>query len=158
MAETIEEAVWDITGTPDVERVIVQDEVKLYRARAILAYLDSPYHDYSDAVIAIENPLPVINDMGQLIGHAHAELVGNRIVAEVAIEYSSPERLVAETRQGVRHYPRIVGVEHCKLVGQPFIDTHGDKTYIVALTIEGITLSERASTDKRLYPLGEPVL
>ncbi len=158
MAETIEEAVWDITGTPEVDRVLLQDEVKLYRARAVLAYLDSPHYDYDDTVVSYENPLPVRNEEGALIGHANIALVNGRIIGDVLIEYASPERLVAETRQGVRHYPRLMGTSMGTLSASPFVDTFGKKLKVLALTVKGITLSAHASSDERLQPLGEPVL
>jgi hypothetical protein len=160
MADTLEEAVWDIAGTPEVEKVFLQDEAKLYRTRAVLGYIENKHFDYTGSTITTEFPVvPVENDEGKLIGFANLTINKKSIWADISIDYSTPERLSAELRDGERVFPRMVG----ELVTReenpsPFVDLAGGRRVVVSLKVSKVVLSSQASSDKRLQPLGEPVL
>ncbi len=69
-----------------IERVILQEEVKLWRARTELMYFDSDVYDLTDSSIELASPMPVFTDTMRQIGFASVALV------EASLLYSSPRR------------------------------------------------------------------
>src|SRR5271165_966595 len=140
------------------ERVILQQDVRMYEERAILAYLDSPYFDYSKVALALEkNPFPVKNDDGDQVGFANIYAQNGKLVAEVTLDYHQPERLSAETRDGVRHWLRMNGTIVLQPSEDPFLDLLGNRQVARLISLEYLVLSTRRPSDRRLLPLGEPV-
>lgn len=136
-------------------REISGEETRLYRQTAILAILDTPHVNYSNVSLElVRNPVPVTNDSGEMIGFASVFLSNGKIIAHVAIDYSTPERLAAEVRDGVRHWVRIEG--SVNYLNEIFVDT----TRITAknVTVFRLQLSTRRPSDVRLAAFGEPVI
>lgn len=142
------------------ERIFLQEEAKLYHAKAILAFLSSNDHyDFSQTVFTFsENPLPINNEEGKLIGFAAVERRNDRLLGDLAIDYSTPERLSAETRDGLRYYPRLVGEMFLEPASDTFLDTFGRCRAVQWMVVDGLVLSTKAPRDFRLQPLGELIL
>lgn len=160
MAENKEEVVGDLDGEVPVERVINGDEVKLYRAHQVVAYLDGPIYDFGAASVAFGvNPLPVYTDEMKQIGFAQASIVrrgsdGMRyIVADIAIDYATEERLLAETGSEKR-YPWVFG--QMKVAAVALFDFHTRLTPL-NLRIDGIQLSRLCPNDERISAFGSPL-
>src|SRR5258706_10205121 len=64
---------------------------RLFNFNAIIANLH-----VSPTVLGVVNPAPVFNDSGKIVGFASLDLVNSKLLANVNIEYSSPERLEIE--------------------------------------------------------------
>jgi hypothetical protein len=160
MSESTEESVGILEGEPNVSRVIVQDEVKLYRVRATIAYLDGGVFDFGPTSVTFKsNPTPVYNDDNQQIGFADVGVVvagnsGRRIEAAIAIDYATEERLLAETKSE-RLYPRLFG--SMKMAGSALFDFQA-RLVPFTLRIDGIQISRRAPADERIVPFGELAL
>lgn len=143
-----------------IDRLIVQDEVKLYRTRVVLAYLDGPVFDFTGtAVIAGEDPVPVFGDGGQkAIGMATLDVEQargtTRLVANIAIDYASEERLLAETKTK-EIYPRFFG--GLAFTPMPLFDFQKPLAPL-KLRVDGIVLSRERPHDAQIPALGEPVL
>lgn len=140
-------------------RVITQDEVKLYRTRMTVAYLDGPVYDFGPTSVAFAaSPTPVYNDDNQQIGFASLSVekteAGRRIVAEIAIDYSTPERLLAET-QSEKLFPWLFGAMRAAQL--PVFDFQGQLP-ILGLMVHGVQFSRLPPTDTRICPLGWPEL
>jgi hypothetical protein len=154
MDEIVIENAWLLDKDLKDSRVIDGNEVKLYRESAIIAYLDG---EYEDSKFTSENPTRIVNDDGKMIGYANVRLQNRKIVADLAIDYSTPERLAAETRDGVRHYVRVQGhismnaVDERDLVDFP---RHIKKT----VHIHALFLTINRSSDPRIQPFGDPIL
>lgn len=158
MSENTEESVGKLEGELAVEKVYTQEETRLYRCRAILAFLDdSSVFDMNDSVVSSrDTPIPVENDDGKLLGFATIEVVGDRLLADIAIDYSTPERLVAETRDGERHFARIVGTLFIE--DAVFVDVQPSLIKAQELQVDKIVLSTKRPPDARLQAFGELVL
>lgn len=104
MDDEKQEPIGPLTGTPEVERAIDGNDVKLCRAQAVILYKDTldallekfgfpKKHD-----IEFTNPVPVRRfDMrGDVIGAANLHWEGDRLHAEVRLAYDTPERLLLE--------------------------------------------------------------
>lgn len=157
MSDIAEESLGILDGTLAIERVITQEDARLYRAKAILAYLDDSSLDFSKATITTEgNLVPIESEDGKLLGYASVDLVNNRLLAEVAIDYATPERLSAEMREGLRYYPRIRG--SIQVLDGVFVDITPIKAQVQYLEILKLVLSTERPSDPRLQALGEPVL
>lgn len=159
MIENAEESVGILDGAPDVERVIVQDEVKLYRVRTTVAYLDGEVFDFGPTSVSFAtNPLPVVNDEGRQIGFASPSVVleggPRRLTAEIAIDYATEERLLAETKSE-RRYPRIFGT--MRMAAMPLFDFQQKLTPLM-LRVDAIQISRLQPSDERIVPFGEPSL
>lgn len=160
MSENTEENVGQLDGETPIERVILQDDVKLFRYRAVLAYLDGSVYDFSQAKISFENDLvPVFSeDRSRHLGFAKVELetVGGskRLIADISIDYASEERLLAETQE-VKVYPRICGRQGFPVIA--LFDFQG-RLPVTFLRVDGVILSRKRPTDERVVAFGTTVL
>lgn len=157
MGENTEESVGTLDGEAAVERVIDGDQVKLYRARQVVAYLDGPIYDFAAASLGFNaSPLPVFDGDMKRIGFASTTVVrderGHRsLVADISIEYATEERLLAET-QSVKLYPRFFGT--MKFGAIPLFDFYQRLTPTY-LRIDGIQITRLRPVDERIVALGE---
>ena len=78
------------------DKVLDLMTARVYRIRGIFANLDSPHFDYSRAQIVYEPTLQVRDDDGRTLGYATVTRKGDLFEAEVAFDYSTPERLELE--------------------------------------------------------------
>lgn len=144
---------WLLEGDLGSARVIEQDEVKLYRETAIVAYLDG---EYEGLTVVDSNPTFVVDEDGRQLGSANIRIQNRKLVADIAIDYGTPERLAAETRDGVRHYVRVRG-------GVVIPTTYGNLVTFAqhtkkVLAVHTLVLSTQRSEDPRIQALGEPTL
>jgi len=144
-----------------IDRVILQDEVQLYRTRVILAHLDGPVFDFGPTTVEFPDmPVPVFADDGRTqLGFASVSLEqyvreGHRLMADLSIDYACEERLLAETRSR-QIYPRIYG--KLSVAAIPLFDFQAPLVP-TKLLVQGIVLSRRRPADERIPALGEPVL
>lgn len=143
-----------------IDRVILQDEVQLYRARVVLAVLDGPVFDFGPTTVEFpDGPVPVFADDGRTqLGFASVAMeLGNghfRLMADLSIDYACEERLLAETRSR-QIYPRLYG--KLSVAAIPLFDFQAPLVP-TKLLVQGIVLSRRRPADERIVALGEPVL
>jgi hypothetical protein len=156
MSENTQENVGTLDGDAPVERVITQDEVKLYRSKGVVTYLDGGIYDFGAASVTFKaNPVPVLNDDNKTIGFASVTVVrdesGRRsLVADIAIDYSTEERLLAET--GEKLWPRVFGT--MRFAALPLFDFQQRLTPTY-LRIDGIQISRVAPSDERIPRFGQ---
>ena len=148
------EPIGKLDGQVDIERVIVQDEVKLWRSHAVLSYLDGPVYDFDGALVEIVNPVPVFSDDMKRIGFATAsiEYLGHdphRIVADLILDYATEERFLTEMNIKPL-YPRIFG--RLALPAMPLFDFRSP-IKISKLVLQGIQISHNPPADPRLNKL-----
>jgi hypothetical protein len=137
-----------------IERVFLDSEVKLYRAQVNLMYLDGKVFNFEDTVLDFPAAVPVFTDSGKTIGFAnlsHNPETGE-FKANIAIDYASEERLLAETRSE-RLYARPYGT--MAFAPMLFLDPSASLKP-TKMKIQGITLSRTRSADDRCKPFGEP--
>lgn len=160
MSDSKEESVGDLSGSAPVDRVVLQDEVKLFRVRAVLTYLDGPVYDLPGKVSFGQSPVPVYSDdMVRLLGFATVVLdrdgVAPRLVADLSLDYACEERLLVET-QSAGLFARVFGSLTC--APMPLFDFQAP-ILAISLRIDGIQLTMTPPVDPRLEPLGKhPVL
>jgi hypothetical protein len=140
-----------------VDRVITQDEVKLYRFSCVLAHLDGPVYDFSSCTLRLDkNPMPVYSDDMKQIGFASVEpvrLATHKIIgikANVSIDYSTEERLLLETHS-VKLYPRVFGAMS---VGNMAVFDFQRPLTPMTLRIDGIQVSRNRPQDQRIDAIG----
>jgi hypothetical protein len=92
------------TGT-DIDRVFTQEETRVFRRNTVLM----PYRQGLTWV----NPVPIFGDQGKIIGFAALtrvwRITGDVLLASLAFDYQTPERLDVET--GARRlyaHPQVV--------------------------------------------------
>lgn len=148
-----DEPVTPLTGAAPVDRVILQDEVKLWRTDAAVAYLDSDVYDFKGMLLEIPAPVPVYDDTMHQIGFASItrEVGPDRLVAHIVIDYATEERFEAELNIAPL-YPRVFG--RMALPAQPLFD-FAAKLMVIRLALDGIQLTRRAPVDTRLKPLAD---
>lgn len=151
MADIINNNEWLLGQDFEKTRVVTQEDVKLYRERTILAYLEGAT---AIAALFADNPVPVESDDGKLIGTANVSIQNSKLIAELVIDYATPERLNAENRDGVRHWARIVGML-CTQPSMAFVDVSRPS---LTLTVDKLVLSTHRPADGRLLAFGEPIL
>jgi hypothetical protein len=151
-----EETIGILDGELSIDRVIVDSEVKVYRTKVVLAYLNSSVYDFVWTSFTVSNDglVPVCSDDGRKLGFATVTRENNRIVADLCIDYASEERLMAETRS-VKIYPRLRG--RLTVPSEPFLDFQA-LIKPLAIVIEGVVLSTTSPTYASSPVLGELVL
>lgn len=154
----------DLPAETEADRVITQESAQVYRARVLLAVLDSPHYDFSDAHITSANPVPVFGyESSDKIGFAAVSLEEGegktpKLVADLTIDYSTPERL--EIEEG-RLYARVAGEwdGHASEEEDAFLlDFYGERVKIDEVRIAYIVLAPEKPRDARILPVGRPVL
>lgn len=144
-------------GVP--EREVKQEDVRLFRAKTALSYLDSAVYDFAPTEVEFQqNPVPVYGEDMKQVGYASVYLdqtAGGvqRLMADVTIDGATEERLLAET-QSVKLYARPFGL--MAVAAMPLFDFQARITP-VRLRIDGVQLIRQKPFDERLAPFGSLV-
>ncbi len=127
------------------ERVLTEDDFKIYNVNGEVFIFDDQHDlDYSQCQVTWINPIFLVNDTGDAIGTAVLELVGTKLLAELMMDYQTPERLSIETK-GMPYFPHLI---HESVV------TEGDAgKYVSEMTIEKLMLSIYPVSDLRIEAL-----
>lgn len=80
----------------EIDRVFTDSDARLLRVKAHLVDLYSTWYVPNNTRLQVENPLPVRSEDGRLLGYASAVVEGHRLVADIAIDYATPERLTIQ--------------------------------------------------------------
>lgn len=80
----------------EIDRVFTDSDARLLRVKADLVSLSPTWYDPANTRIQVESPLPVRSEDGRLLGYASATVEGHRLVADIAIDYATPERLTIQ--------------------------------------------------------------
>lgn len=91
-----------------IDKVVLEEEVKLFRANVILLPLWSSFYDWSEAKLEWPSPVPVTDDSCFRIGSADVYSDGRFIRAKVVIDYQCPERFNIQTGQDIYAHPMCV--------------------------------------------------
>jgi hypothetical protein len=132
-----------------IERVISQQDVRLYRAQVFLLE-STPTHSFSGAHVEYLNPLPVYDSTGRLIGGATIvqRALDGSVRVDLVFDYAVPERLDIETDQPVYAHPR--GLFYFTSHPQPLSPYDGNdfdqRSRVSVVKLKGITLSNRKSS------------
>src|SRR5690349_319432 len=107
-----DEQVGDLGPDAPVDRVILQDDARVFRCAAVLTYMDTGVYNVL-VEPKYENPVPVFSGKNK-IGYANVVTEGDpltpnrRLVASIVIDYSTEERLLVEIGEE-RLYARYFG-------------------------------------------------
>jgi hypothetical protein len=155
-----DEAIGSLDLDAAVEKVIVGDEVRLYRTRSVVAYLDGPVYCFDAAEIRISNPTPVVDDdlNAKVLGFANiliqncgaGPVPARRLVADIVINYSCEERLLAETGAEAI-YPQLKGL--IKTTTPLFLNPT-KRLLVTQIKINSIVLTRTRPQDPRLDRFG----
>ncbi len=146
---TEEEEIGELSG-PEEKTYDETNARTLDRMGCLVAILDENDRqdnmDFLDAEVEFANPIPVIKEgtyvsprPSDILGSANVWVEGDRVYADIFLDYASPERLTIET--GGKLVPALSGF---------ILDRDGDK--IKKICIKHILLGGR-NTDKRIPPL-----
>jgi hypothetical protein len=72
---------------------------KTFSFRGVVLELKDGFYDYSKCKFVFHNPTAVKSQDGDLLGYAHVSRSGHKIIADISIDYSTPERLDLQTNQ-----------------------------------------------------------
>lgn len=143
---------------PDIpiERVTLQEEVKLFRCSTVLAYLDSKVFNLHQAELQIPNPVPVHDQANRRVGFALVEVrqgsLGKYLHADISFDYATEERLLIQNRERLWAYPfGSLQVNPASLQVFEF----QKPLAVQRLQIDGIQLLHRTPQDHRLDCLRE---
>lgn len=128
-----------------LEKVIDESSAKIFNIKLDVFYLDnenmlSRKHKYSKCQVVVNNPVPVKNDCGWIIGSSVVEVEGKIVTADIFIDYSTPERLDMETKNG-NIYPHLDG----------FATDLTDDGWC-KFVVSGIILGKHPNVDSRVRP------
>lgn len=127
----------------------ILEETPVYTCNGTVLYLDDENQSngdlYAGAEVAFENPVPVKDDAGKLIGFADLSVVGKAVEAQCFLDYHTPERLSIET-SSEKLYPSLVAQE-------TLIKMDDDNWHIMYILIKGITLTRNPQPDSRITHL-----
>lgn len=144
----------------EVDRVIDGSEVKTVNLYGTLAFLNSPNLDFSTTSIYLDNPVPVLGLDDTQVGHANISLktTGSQsLVANVFLRYDSQERLLLDNGESL--YLRVNGRMHvAEAVHKGAIDLYSNKSTVLAIYVDNLSLQRTAPSDSRIAALGKEVL
>jgi hypothetical protein len=138
------------------DRIILQEETRLYRGRVLLANVPTGYYDIKPAVDrARALPVPVYGADRRHIGYAtlvfdNVSLTYGYLKADLTIDYACPERLDIENRI---LYARIAGRLDLKI--STYLEI-GDTP--IVLNVFGIHLVPDKPKDNTIPPVGTLIL
>jgi hypothetical protein len=156
MEDKKEGTVGSVGGEIAIEKVFAQDEISLYRAKAVLLNFNSPSYDFTNTSFTyLRNPVPVYSDgRDKKIGYANVYIENNRLVADIGIDYATEERFIAETKSE-KMWPRFFGEA---AVAAIHLFDFGGKLPVSQVRVYGIVISREQPSDKNIPSFGEPVL
>lgn len=128
---------------------IISEPTPVYVCNGTILYLDdkntSSGDFYSGAEIAYENPVPVKDDTGKLIGFADLSVDSNAVEAKFFLDYHTPERLSIET-SSEKLYPSLSAQEQ-------LMEMEDNHWHIIYMLIDEIVLTKNPQPDSRILPL-----
>ena len=130
-----------LDGPAPVERVILQEEVKLFEIKTLLAQLSSSVYDLSNLPSLSHDLVPVFSEDDKKLGFASLYIEDNAIYAAMAIDFSSEERLLIET--GEKLYARFYG--RIGVPGSKYMDLQ-KKLSVTKLIVDGIVLTREGTS------------
>jgi hypothetical protein len=149
------EEIWPLEGSVPVERVIDQATVKPFCIHATLARLNAGSFRLFRAVLTCDNPVPVYDSSYVTkIGFATAFLEEGQLVADIFIDYATPDRLNIQAGT-VKLYAKALGEIHCESNDRLFLpDFSPDyKTLIRKVYLAGVVITSEEPADGVLAPL-----
>ncbi len=135
--------------TVEIEKVIDSNSTKTFNVKSDLFYLDDD-RGYTRVVsfkgtkLKIPNPLPVRNNSQEVIGAGALEVQNNVVVADIFLDYFTPERLTLET-DSQKLWPH--------LVGYYTVIAHENRTIAVLFYVQAIDLMPHPTNDDRVLCL-----
>ena len=137
-------------------KIYTQEDAKLFRVKGVLAILDTPFYDYTNAKFSLHNPTPVKDSSHKRVGFANVYLENNKLMADVVLDYFIPDRLDIDIKNGI--YLTINGFKVEEAETSTRIDLLGHIRKIHEVSILSLSLTHKKPLDNRIEPLGEPVL
>lgn len=90
-----------------VDKVYTEQDTKTYNVVADVFYLDKKKNkNFKECSVLVENPVHVRNDENQIIGSAVIYVENHVVIADITLDYSTPERLNIETKS-MPVYPKM---------------------------------------------------
>lgn len=131
----------------DTDFSIVEDkDFKVFEFESNVFHLDDEEYlrlkaGFSGCKVTTNNPRPVLNDSGKVIGTVNLDIQGSTLVGHFFLDYSTPERLNIEANE-VPLYPHLSfrGI----FVRAPEMDR------CEAMEIDSVTLSINPTKDYRI--------
>ena len=137
-------------------KIILQEDVKLFRVKGVVAILDTPFYDYTKAKINLHNPTPVKDFSTKKIGFANVFVENDKLIADVVLDYYTPERFDIDVKNDV--YLGVNGFLVLEEEKLKRLDLYGITKKVLQISILSLVLTHRKPTDTRISPLGEIVL
>lgn len=129
----------------DLEVVVVENP-PVFQLKGEIMLLDDgniPANgDRTKCKVSFENPVSVFSDDGRLLGAARLYQEGKALMAEMFLDYATPERLDIEN--GVKYYLWNNG--HDTVTGAKI----GNHLVILSSNIQSLMLQKHAPNDKRI--------
>lgn len=141
VVEPIEEIV------PTIEKVIDQESAKLFERTADVFFLDDLSEIerkilYDECEVEFNNPIPVKNDTGHLIGSANLEIQNRIVSASIFLDYSTPERFQLELTS-IPMFPVLDC--YCSLVSEGH-----NKSRAIKMAVKGLIITTTPNIDPRV--------
>ena len=122
---------------------------RLYRTTQAVCFFDSETHDFSKTKFSWDRPTKICIDE-KTIGFASLYFDGNKLMASMAIDYASEERLLAETQE-IKLYPQV----HSFLqYGSKLLNDFSQKVPVLSVEVQRIMLSREKPIDARIVSFG----
>jgi len=143
-----------------METDLVVEKSKVFNQPVILAYLEGPIYDFTNCLLEVNNPVPVKNDENKTIGFGMVQIKNGKLIADLAIDYHTPERLSAEIQDGVPYWAHVTGkLSLCKSYNlSNMLDFFGAKQTVSIIAISSVVLSTQKPKDHRIQPFKEVIV
>lgn len=144
------------------ERLVTPENTRLHQQKCIVGYLDGfDVADFSEAELVVENPVPVYGVDGKPIGHAALYVDKFRaIVADMSVDYATPERLEMESGGLLYAWPlgsvELAAGEVLSSLEVRLIDM-AEPPKVARVQVGGVALRRQRPTDIEVPPVGTPV-
>ncbi len=136
-----------VSGDVSFDRIL--EESPVFTCSGTVLYLDDENRSngdlYAGAEVAFENPVPVKDDSGKLIGFADLTVVGKVVEAQCFLDYHTPERLSIET-SSEKLYPSLVAQE-------TLIQMDDGQWHIIYVLIKGLSITREQHPNNRITHL-----
>jgi len=96
-----------------IQKVYTQEETSLYRTKALLFEL---MPEWSKVAVELDKPIPVLSQVKARIGTASLRREGNRIYAELVIDYATDDRLDLENGKELYAAPLVKFTQEVEII------------------------------------------
>jgi hypothetical protein len=155
-----EEPILSLSHLAPPDTVYDQADIKLYRARIVLDYVDRTAYDLSKTKYRVpaDAPVKVFDGDDRLIGFGSIVFVKNHFEADIAVDYATEERLLIETGE-IKIYGRLRGhLQMPRRLEDQYVLDLQSKPAVDTMVVSDIILSRVKPGDDRVLPVGAPVL